>query len=140
MADGEHVLSVAEFATVSPEGYLVPKRGPFPVQMAKSQGTALPLIEIKSGLGVDLIHFKAGEGVAMHVHPGAHILNVFSGEGELDYYDQTYPLRAGMVYRICSQEPHAVHASLTSDEGMTIQVIGNDHRPADSSERLDLVE
>ena len=89
MTDTPPKLCRAKFAKVSKDGFLIPDQGPFEIQMAKSQGTAKELIPIEEGMGVDVIHFTAGEGVEMHIHPGSHILIVTSGTGELDYFDQT---------------------------------------------------
>jgi quercetin dioxygenase-like cupin family protein len=132
-------LCLAKYADISAQGYLIPHRGPFSIQMAKSQGTARELLPIEDGMGADEIHFKAGEGVEKHIHPGSHILIVMSGHGELDYFDETIELKAGMIYRIRSLEPHAVRASEDSKRGMSLLVIGNDHRPADSSDRLEIL-
>ena len=133
-------LHCAEFAKVSKEGYLIPHEGPFPIQMAKSQGTAKELIPIEEGMGLDIIHFNADEGVERHIHPGSHILIVTSGFGELDWFDKTKELKAGMVYRIRTYEPHAVRAAAESEAGMVLLVIGNDHRPAHAEDRLELLD
>ena len=139
MTDKKPKLCCAEFAQVNDKGSLVPHQGPFAIQMAQSQGTANELLPIENGMGLDEIHFQAGEGVENHIHPGSHILIVISGHGELDYFDETIQLKAGMTYRIRSHEPHAVRAAPDSEKGMALLVIGNDHRPAASADRLELL-
>jgi quercetin dioxygenase-like cupin family protein len=126
---------------------LVSFQGVQPVQMSHSYGTALPLLcdnAPEKPFGADLIRFEAGKGVQMHTHVGAHILLVTKGQGTLIYgtrhgadgpaYEH-HPMFPGMIYLIPSGVPHAIEA----ETELVIIAIGNDHRPAGSPERLEVV-
>lgn len=107
--------------------------GRLPVQMAKSQGTALPLL--KSGdFGADLIRFAPGEGVAEHTHPGDHILVCISGEGWVDYDGEPTRLEPGVCYYV----PGAVRHAIRSESELTLLSVANAHIDAGSPQRLDL--
>lgn len=113
--------------------------GQLPIQMSHSDGTALPLVvdtSLDENFGADLIRFEAGKGVGLHTHVGAHILLVTKGTGILTYGEEKYNMYPGMVYLIPSNTPHAIDA----ETELVLIAVGNDHQPADSSSRLDVVE
>ena len=119
-------------------GQIIPFTGEQPLQMCHSYGTALPLVRddsLPQKFGADVIRFAPGKGVGLHTHIGAHILFVTSGNGILTYNEEKHNMFPGMVYLIPSNIPHAIDA--TSE--LVIIAIGNDHQPADSETRLDIV-
>ncbi|MEI8103672.1 MAG: cupin domain-containing protein [Candidatus Moraniibacteriota bacterium] len=112
--------------------------GQQPIQMKHSDGTALPLLvdDSKSNkFGADIIRFAPGKGVSLHKHIGAHILMVTKGTGTLVYGDERHPMFAGMIYLVPSNIPHAIEA-ITE---LVLVAIGNDHKPANSEDRLSLI-
>lgn len=113
--------------------YLRPS-GSLPVAMANSQGTALHLVG-NGSFAADLIRFAPHKGVAMHTHPGAHILFVVSGRGLLTCGEDTFFLVPGVCYYVPSDVPHALSAT---DVELTLVSVANDHRPIDSPERLEI--
>jgi len=118
---------------------LVSVQGVQPLKMHQSDGTALPLVLDDSeerNFGADLIRFASSEGVSLHTHVGAHILLVTKGTGVLTYSGEKYELFPGMIYLVPSNVPHVIHATTE----LVLVAIGNDHRPADSSERLELID
>lgn len=140
----------ARFAKSNTDGSLLPLfTGPQPVQMHISQGTARQLIFDTTGskpFGLDQIRFAPSEGVQMHTHPGAHILICIGGKGKLimrhisrsdGKTDEHLDLEAGITYLVPSLVPHAVYAS--KDTELLLLVVGNDHRKADTLDRLDIV-
>lgn len=107
------------------------------IQMKHSYGTALPLVvddSIPNKFGADIIRFPAGKGVGLHTHIGAHILMVTKGTGILTYGEEKHQMFPGMIYLVPSNVPHAIEATT----GLVLVAIGNDHRPADSEEGLEL--
>ena len=129
-------LMTAEFGSVCPDGSIQCAAGPFPVQMALSQATALPLVA-HDGFGADLIRFGPGERVEPHTHPGAHILLVMHGRGVLEYQGEHHKLFPGLAYLIPPNVSHAIYADEGVEE-LTLFAVGNDHRPAWSRDRLQL--
>jgi quercetin dioxygenase-like cupin family protein len=117
---------------------LVSHSGPQPIQMVNSDGTALSLVlddSTPAKFGADIVRFEAGKGVGLHKHAGAHILMVTKGKGLLTYFDTKHEMFEGMIYLIPSNVPHAIEA----ETELVLVAIGNDHQPADSSKRLELV-
>ena len=103
------------------------------IDMINSDGKGLPLL-IHKGFGADLIKFTAGKGVEKHIHPGSHILIVFSGEGKLGYYEETHLLTPGLIYLIPENVPHSIRA----ETDLVLMAIGNDHKSVNSNERMTL--
>jgi quercetin dioxygenase-like cupin family protein len=125
----------ADFA----EGQLKSIEGKQPLQMQHSDGTALPLVlddSTPNKFGADIIRFPAGKGVGLHTHVGSHILMVTKGTGILVYSEERHEMFPGMIYLVPSNIPHAIKATTE----LVLIAVGNDHRPADSSERLDVVQ
>lgn len=117
---------------------LISFEGVQPLKMHHSYGTALPLLVDDSTpqhFGADVIRFSPGEGVGLHTHVGAHILMVTKGKGILTYYEEKHPMYEGMVYLVPSNVPHAIDATTE----LVIISVGNDHQPADSVKRLEVV-
>lgn len=119
-------LQIARF--VQPPGKL-------PVQMAKSDGTALRLLK-RGPFGADLIRFAPGQGVATHTHPGDHVLVVVSGSGWLTYNGQRVEISEGTVYLVPGSVPHAIDAG---ESELTLISVANDHRDAGSEDRLEVL-
>ncbi len=112
--------------------------GKQPIQMKHSDGTALPLLVDDSKtnkFGADIIRFAPGEGVGLHKHIGAHILMVTKGSGILVYEDERHSMFEGMIYLVPSNIAHAIEATTE----IVLVAIGNDYRPANSEERLNIV-
>lgn len=119
-------------------GQLKSIEGEQPVKMRHSDGTALPLVLDDSTphkFGADIIRFAHGKGVGLHTHLGAHILMVTKGRGLLTYGTDTFDMFEGMIYLVPSNVPHAIKA-ITE---LVLVAVGNDHQPADSEKRLDIV-
>lgn len=132
-------LQQAKWANVGEDGNLVSLHGMQPIQMSHSYGTALPLVcdeSLAKRFGADLIRFETGKGVGLHTHVGAHILFVTEGTGILVYKDERHPMFPGMIYLIESNVPHAIEPTTE----LVIIAIGNDHQPAGSESRLDIVD
>lgn len=112
-----------------------------PLPMCGSMGTGLPVVQDSANpsFAADLIHFDPGRGTPLHTHPGSHILVVFAGEGELFFAGEEHLLLAGDVYLVPGGSPHAIRALDTSPGGMTLLSIACDHRPVDSSARLEVI-
>lgn len=87
-------------------------------------------------LGADMIHIAAGKGFVPHTHPGDHLLIVVGGEGTITYNGKIYPTKAGEIYMIEGEIPHAVGA--ITDH--VILAVGSPHKPVDSEERMRPVE
>ena len=110
--------------------------GKFPLSMANSDGTALPLVlNENSKFGADLIRFAPNTGVGLHTHEGDHILIVTKGTGVVVYKDERHKLHPGMMYIIPGMVPHAIEAQ----SELVLIAIANNHRPADASSRLNLI-
>ena len=109
--------------------------GRLPVPMIYSDATALPLF-LDGSFGADVIRFPPGGSVPPHTHPGAHILLVLSGRGQLDFDGTPVRLEPLVCYFVPSGRRHAIRAD--ADTELTILAVANSHRPADSTERLDV--
>lgn len=120
-------LQIASF--IQPPGRL-------PVQMAKSDGTALRLLKL-GVFAADLIRFAPGKRVATHTHPGNHILVVVSGRGWLTYDGERVALTDGLIYLVPGRVPHAIDAA--EDSELTLISIADDHRDAGADDRLEVV-
>jgi quercetin dioxygenase-like cupin family protein len=106
---------------------------PIPVAHSHATGEAL----VSNGLlGADIIRLAAGDGFVPHTHPGDHLLIVIGGEGTITCGGQILPSRAGDVFMIEGQVPHAVGA--ITDH--VILAVGSPHRPIESSNRMSEVD
>lgn len=109
---------------------------PRPAVMHGAPGaTGAPLVT-NGAIGADVIRLEAGGGFAPHTHPGHHVLIVLAGEGTITYDGVVYPTRAGQIYLIEGEVPHAVGA--ITDH--LILAAGSPHKPVDSVERMSLVD
>lgn len=132
-------LMQSRWADIWENDELISKSWQFPIQMSKSDGTAIPLVYLQeSKFGADLIRFAAGKWVALHTHPGDHILVVTKWNGTLTYGTEDYPMTPGMIYVVPWSVPHAIYAS--PDEEIVLMALGNNLIPADDPTRLDLVK
>lgn len=117
--------------------WIVSKHWVFPIQMSSSDGTALPLVFLKeSNFWADLIRFAPSKRVALHTHPGDHILIVTKGNWVLTYWTNKFQLTEGMIYLVPGYVPHAIDAW---DEELVLMAIWNNLIPAESPDRLKLV-
>lgn len=128
----------AKWASYNPKtDSITSLHGRFPLSMANSDGTALPLVLLEdSKFGADLIRFAPNTGVGLHTHVGDHILIVTKGTGRVIYEGEKHILYPGMMYIIPGSVPHAIEAQTE----LVLIAIANDHRPADTDSRLDLVK
>jgi len=105
--------------------------------MHQSDAKGLPLLHNGEDFGADLIDFPPGGKVAMHTHPGDHVLFCIGGSGFVSIdRDVPHKITVGDCYLIHSEEPHAIEAGA---KGLRLLVVGNQHRPVESEERLDVV-
>ena len=73
---------------------------------------AVPWSTRSADLNVNLLHFRAGDGVASHVNAEVDVLLVgVAGEGEVLAGAATYPLRPGRVILIPKGLERATHAT-----------------------------
>lgn len=106
--------------------------GPFPLAMACSEGTGLPLVSL-GGFGADLIHFEPVTGTDTHTHPGDHILVVLAGEGWVQSGDTRLILQRSTIYLVPGGTPHRVTAG--NDSSLTLLSIANKHIPVNDTNR-----
>ncbi|TDB90334.1 cupin domain-containing protein [Actinomadura sp. KC216] len=113
----------------------VPHR-PRPVTMAGAvNATGEAMVRSGTAIGADVIRLAAGAGFAPHTHPGHHVLTVIAGMGTITYGGRIHQTRAGQVYLIEGDVPHAVGA--ITDH--LILAIGAPHKPVDAHDRMELV-
>jgi quercetin dioxygenase-like cupin family protein len=106
---------------------------PTPVAHSHATGEAL----VSNGLlGADIIRLAAGEGFVPHTHSGDHLLIVIGGKGTITCGGQILPTRAGDIFMIEGQIPHAVGA--ITDH--VILAVGSPHRPIESADRMTEVD
>jgi quercetin dioxygenase-like cupin family protein len=132
-------LTIVDWAEAVDEGdstCLRIKHGPRPEQMhGAPEATGQSLVS-NGHIGADVIRLPAGGGFAPHTHPGHHLLIVLAGEGTITYDGTVYPTRAGQIYMIEGEVPHAVGA--VTDH--VILAAGAPHKAVDSTERMALVD
>jgi quercetin dioxygenase-like cupin family protein len=87
-------------------------------------------------LGAGIIRLAAGDGFVPHTHSGDHLLIVVGGLGTITYGGKIYPTKAGDIFMVEGQVPHAVGA--ITDH--VILAIGSHYRPVDSAERMTPVD
>ncbi len=109
--------------------------GARPASVAQSNATGEGLVS-NGLLGADVIRLAAGDGFVPHTHPGDHLLLVLGGQGTITYGGTVYPTRAGEIYMVEGQVPHAVGA--ITDH--VILAVGSPHRPVDAGDRMTLVD
>jgi quercetin dioxygenase-like cupin family protein len=101
------------------------------LRMADGGATGAALIS-NGRLGADVIRLAAGEGFVPHTHPGDHLLIVVGGQGTITYGGKVYPTRAGDIYLLAGEVPHAVGA--ITDH--VILAVGSPHRAVDAPDRM----
>ena len=109
--------------------------GARPASVAQSNATGEGLVS-NGLLGADVIRLAAGDGFVPHTHPGDHLLLVLAGQGTITYGGTVYPTKAGEIYMVEGQVPHAVGA--ITDH--VILAVGSPHRPVDAGDRMALVD
>lgn len=106
------------------------------LSMVASEAIGLPLVQ--SGcFAADMLDFGSQQKTSLHTHPGSHILFIVSGHGWLDYDDQTHDLELGTCYFVPGSVAHRIRSS---KEGLTLLSVSNDHRPVNSSERVEVLD
>jgi quercetin dioxygenase-like cupin family protein len=105
--------------------------GARPVGVAHSNATGEGLVS-NGLLGADVIRLAAGDGFVPHTHPGDHLLVVVGGRGTITCGGKIYPTRAGEIYMVEGEVPHAVGA--ITDH--VILAVGSPHRPVDAPDRM----
>ncbi len=128
-------IQIAKFADVSKNGDLKIHSGERPIDMKHSDGTAQELLLLWK-FWADVIRFDAGKWVSNHTHPGDHILLTLKWEWFVEYDGVDHALKPWVAYMVPWSVDHAIKA--TSE--LILMSIANDHRPAWSEERLDVVE
>ena len=132
-------LKIIEWATdlgiTNNEQLLAVDMGERSAAMAHSNATGEGLVS-NGVLGADIIRVGAGDGFVPHTHPGDHLLIIIGGVGTITYDGKIYETRAGQIYMIEGNIPHAVGA--ITDH--VILAVGSPHKPIDSVERMTPVE
>jgi quercetin dioxygenase-like cupin family protein len=132
-------LTIVDWAEAVDEGDATTLRvphGPRPVDVHGARDATGQALVTNGKLGADVLRLPAGGGFAPHTHPGHHLLIVLAGEGTITYDGNVYPTRAGQIYMIEGEVPHAVGA--ITDH--VILAAGSPHKAVDSEERMDLVD
>ena len=133
--DGQAALSIVEWARdlggTNEQQLLGIDTGLRTLAMAHSNATGQGLVSINT-LGADIVRLAAGDGFVPHTHPGDHLLIVLAGQGTVTYGGKIYPTRAGQIFMIAGQVPHAVGA--ITDH--VILAVGSPHKPVDASDRM----
>lgn len=106
--------------------------GPLPTAMHGTAAATGKGLVTNGSLGVDVIRLPAGAGFVPHTHPGHHILIVIGGIGTITNNGQVHETRAGQVYLIDGQVPHAVGA--ITDH--VILAVGSPHKAIDAEDRM----
>lgn len=110
---------------------------PATAAMHGSDAKGLPLLHDGNRFGADVIEFPPHGKVPDHTHTGAHFLFCIGGSGWVFVNNRPHQISVGDCYLIQSEEEHSVEAGRN---GLRMIVVGNDHRPVDSAERLDVIE
>ena len=124
-------LSIVDWAEATSEGdstCLHVHHRPRPAQMHGARDATGEGLVSNGAIGADIIRLPAGGGFAPHTHPGHHLLIVLAGEGTITYDGVVYPTRAGQIYMIEGEVPHAVGAVTEH----VILAAGSPHKPIDS--------
>jgi quercetin dioxygenase-like cupin family protein len=140
----EHISAQAELAIVDwadaeigeDATTLTVGHGPRPTEMHGARDATGKSLVTNGAVGADIIRVPAGGGFAPHTHPGHHLLIVLAGEGTITYDGDVIPTRAGQIYLIEGEVPHAVGA--ITDH--VILAAGSPHKPVDSVDRMALVD
>jgi quercetin dioxygenase-like cupin family protein len=125
------IVRWAEDAGFGERQMLAVALAPRAIRMPRSNATGEPLVS-NGQLGADIIRLAAGDGFVPHTHPGDHLLIVVGGLGTLTYGGRIYPTRAGEIYLVEGEVPHAVGA--ITDH--VLLAVGSPHRPVDSLDRM----
>ena len=86
-------------------------------------------------MGADLIQLEAGESFPLHTHPGHHVLLVIMGQGTVYVNDVVHHTRAGDIYMVDGNQPHAVAAV----ERHLLLSIGIPHKMPAAFDRMDVL-
>lgn len=106
------------------------------LSMVGSEAIGLPLVKSES-FAADMLDFGSQQKTSLHTHPGSHILFVVSGHGWLDYTDQSHDLEPGTCYFVPGSIAHRIRSS---NWGLTLLSVSNDHRSVDSLERVSVLD
>jgi quercetin dioxygenase-like cupin family protein len=102
-----------------------------PEQMHPGAGTGESLVS-NGMLGADIVRLGAGERFQPHTHAADHLLIVIGGLGTITCDGAIYPTRAGEIYMIDGEAPHAVGA--ITDH--VLLAVGAPHVAVSSPERM----
>jgi quercetin dioxygenase-like cupin family protein len=131
------VLQIARWAHLARDDRLDVDTSAGPIQMAKSQGTATPLLSIPGRLGADMIRFAPGKGVPAHTHAGRHVLLTVAGRsGNVNYDGADHRLEPGVSYFVAENVMHSIDAG--DDAPLVLLAVGDGHVPANDPSRLKL--
>lgn len=86
-------------------------------------------------LGADIIRLGAGERFQPHTHAADHLLIVLGGQGTITVDGEIHPTRAGEIFMVDGEAPHAVGA--ITDH--VLLAVGSPHVPVRSPERMSAV-
>ena len=93
-------------------------------------------LDEKSILGVDFIELEAGAKFPLHVHPGAHIVFVLEGKGELTIGKNVHNTDAGDSIYV----PGSIEHRVAAIEKHKIIVIAVPHQALDNADRMDITD
>ncbi|MCQ4079622.1 cupin domain-containing protein [Streptomyces sp. RB6PN25] len=110
---------------------LLVDHGERPANVHGADATGQALVS-NGALGADVLRLPAGAGFSPHTHPGHHILIVVGGEGTITYDGRIHHTRAGQVYLVEGEVPHAVGA--ITDH--VILAVGSPHKAIDAEDRM----
>jgi mannose-6-phosphate isomerase-like protein (cupin superfamily) len=102
-----------------------------PERMAHGVGTGEGLVS-NGLLGADIIRLGAGERFQPHTHAADHLLIVIGGEGTITCDGRIHPTRAGEIFLVEGEKPHAVGARTDH----VLLAIGAPHIPVNSPGRM----
>jgi quercetin dioxygenase-like cupin family protein len=129
--DGLRIIRWADDLGIAGQQLLGVSLGMRPEPMAHSEATGEGLVS-NGFLGADIIRLAAGDGFVPHTHVADHLLIVVGGLGTITCGGKIYPTRAGDIYMVEGEVPHAVGA--ITDH--VILAVGAPHTPVDSPNRL----
>lgn len=131
---GLHIVRWAEDAGVGSMQRLAVGLGIRPEPMHPGPGTGESLVS-NGLLGADIVRLGAGERFQPHIHVADHLLIVIGGIGTITCDGAIHPTRAGEIYLIEGEAPHAVGA--ITDH--VLLAVGAPHLPLSSPARMSAV-
>jgi mannose-6-phosphate isomerase-like protein (cupin superfamily) len=108
---------------------------PRPVAIYGTHATGVELVTVGT-IGADILRLPAGAGFPPHTHVGHHVLIVLAGEGTITYEGEIHPTRAGQIYIVEGNLPHAVGA--ITDH--VILAVGSPHKRIQDVDRMSVLD